>query len=208
MPAGGCPFTSNASRVAAGPCSTIFSSSRPGIADDLLGALDVGHARQLHQNLVAVLPLLRDARLGDAELVDAALDGFAALNHGVRPQAHLQVRLHREGVGAVGAGVAIEAGGDLGRGLTEHRGLGGRNPFDAEMRRIDQRHGGDRRRCASMRSSRSRSISISVSERSASSVFDAQDEVHAALEVEPELELLVHQQRRANECRATRRPAG
>ena len=46
----------------------------------LLRALDVGDAGQLHEDLIAVRALLRDARLGDAQLVDAALDRLARLH--------------------------------------------------------------------------------------------------------------------------------
>ena len=51
-----------------------------GRPDDLLRAVDVGDAGQLHEDLVAVGALLRDARLGDAELVDAPLDRLARLH--------------------------------------------------------------------------------------------------------------------------------
>ena len=81
MPSGTWPFTSSSSRVANGPLSTIFSSSRPVDWMSVLGAIHVADARQLHQDLVAVLPLLRDARLGDAQLVDAALDRLPRLRH-------------------------------------------------------------------------------------------------------------------------------
>ena len=80
MPAGTWPLTSSASRVAAGPCSTIFSSSRPVDRMISFARFDVGHAGQLHQDLIAVGALLRDARLGDAELVDAPLDRLPRLH--------------------------------------------------------------------------------------------------------------------------------
>ena len=69
---------SRSSRLAAGPCSTSFSSSMPGDPMTSFRAIDVGHARQLHQNLIGAL--LRDARLGDAELVHAALDRLPRLH--------------------------------------------------------------------------------------------------------------------------------
>ena len=46
--------------------------------DDLLGAIDFGHARKLDENLI-VFGIARDDGLGDAELVDASLDGVARL---------------------------------------------------------------------------------------------------------------------------------
>ena len=52
-----------------------------GRPDDLLRPVHVGDAGQLHQDLIAALSLLRDARLGDAELVDAALDRLPRLDN-------------------------------------------------------------------------------------------------------------------------------
>src|SRR4029079_11565713 len=49
--------------------------------DDPLRALDVADAWQLHHDLVAVGALLRDLRLGDAHLVDAALDPLHTPRH-------------------------------------------------------------------------------------------------------------------------------
>jgi hypothetical protein len=47
-------------------------------SDDVFRALDVGHAGQLDQDLIGAL--LRDDRLGDAKLVDAALDRLPRLH--------------------------------------------------------------------------------------------------------------------------------
>ena len=47
-------------------------------ADDFLGARDVGDAGQLHQDLIG-RALSGDDRLGDAQLVDPALDGLQRL---------------------------------------------------------------------------------------------------------------------------------
>ena len=49
-----------------------------GRLDDLLGALDVRHARQLDQDLIGG-GIALDYRLADAELVDAAVDGAHGL---------------------------------------------------------------------------------------------------------------------------------
>ena len=51
---------SSSSRLGIGPCSDQLQLQQPGRADDLLRALDVGHARQLHEDLIAVAAL--DAR--------------------------------------------------------------------------------------------------------------------------------------------------
>ena len=56
----------------------------------LLGAIDVGDAGQLHQDLVAV-GLPGDARLADAELVDAALDRLQRLVDRLLAQVALDV---------------------------------------------------------------------------------------------------------------------
>ena len=90
-----------------------------GRPDDFLRAVDIGHARQLHEDLIVVLPLLRDARFGDAELVDAALDRLARLGDRFFAQAQLDVRLHRERVGPVDARVALEIRAHLVRGVAE-----------------------------------------------------------------------------------------
>ena len=63
-----------------------------GRADDFLRAVDVGHARQLHQDLIGGA-VARDDRLGDAQLVDAALDGLQRLVDGVLAQLDDDVRL-------------------------------------------------------------------------------------------------------------------
>ncbi len=70
--------------------------------DDVLRARDVGDAGQLHQQLIPVVAVLRDVRLGDAELVDAAVDRVVRLHHRLFAQAAGDVGLHRELVGAAG----------------------------------------------------------------------------------------------------------
>ena len=70
-----------------------------GRADDFLRAVDVGHAGQLHQDLIGGA-VARDDRLGDAELVDAALDRLQRLVDRVLAQLDDDVRLEREGVAA------------------------------------------------------------------------------------------------------------
>jgi hypothetical protein len=92
---------------------------KTGRSDDFLGAVDVGHAGQLDQDLVAVRPLLGDARLGNAQLVDPALDRFTGLDNRLFTQRHLDRAPHRERVGAVHPRGALEVGLDFRRGLAE-----------------------------------------------------------------------------------------
>ena len=205
MPGGTWPFCSSASRVAAGPCSTIFSSSRPVDRMISLRALDVGDAGQLHENLIAVVALLRDARLGDAELVDAALDRLPRLHDGFVAQVHLDVRLHRERVGAVAAR-------SCDRSWPAPRRPPAGTPRPAPAARL-------RRGSASGRATRGSSAdALGLQQLLAQPLhlllglepqrivgLHAQHEVHAALQVEPELELLVHQPAPASGCRSARR---
>jgi hypothetical protein len=105
---------------------------------DLLRALDVGDAGELHHDLIVAL--LRDARLGHAELVDAPLDRLARLHHRLRPQVDLHVRPHREGIGAVRSGAALEVGLNLVRRLAERGVLAGRHAVHPELRGTDRHH--------------------------------------------------------------------
>ena len=61
-------------------------------SNDLLGAVDVGDAGQLHQDLIG-RAVAGDDRLGDAELVDAALDRLQRLVDRVFAQLDDDVRL-------------------------------------------------------------------------------------------------------------------
>ena len=70
-----------------------------GRSDDFLGARHVGHAGQLHQDLIGGA-VTRHDRFGDAELVDAALDRLQRLVDGVLAKLDDDVRLEREGVAA------------------------------------------------------------------------------------------------------------
>ena len=106
--------------------------------DDLLGAGDVAHAGQLHQDLI--LPALaRDDRLGDAELVDAALDGANRLIHRLLADLVGDVRLHAEHVRAGRARLAVEGRLDLGGRLAQHAVLLGRHAGDLELGRARAR---------------------------------------------------------------------
>ena len=105
-----------------------------GRADDLLGAVHVGHAGQLHQDLVGGA-VARHDRLGDAQLVDAALDRLQRLVHRVVAQLVDDVRLEREGVACRRSATAVVVDVDLGQRVAERRILVGRTPATRELRR-------------------------------------------------------------------------
>ena len=157
--------------LAAGPCSTSFSSSRP--VDRMISlarstSVTPGSCTRIWSPSA---PCCGDARLGDAQLVDAALDRLPRLRRPTPAAAGRDVRLHRERVAAVGPRAAIEV-----RRRDRRRPRGTRRPAPAARpsTRIcrDRRHGqAGRSGCCRVRSaSRSRSISCSASSRSASSV--------------------------------------
>ena len=87
-------------------------------------------AGELHAQLIVAL--LRDARLGDAQFVDAPLDRLARLDDGLGAQLHDDVRPHREDVGAVEARPAFEIRLHLVGRLPERRVLRRRHALDAE----------------------------------------------------------------------------
>ena len=152
--------------------------------------IDVGDAGKLHEDLIGAL--LRDARLRDTELVDAALDGLARLDNGFLPEVDLDVRLHRERVAAVHAAAAVEVGLDLvGRG-PEGRVLCRRHRFDLEMGRVGRVHVADRN--VARLQLLAQPLHVLVGHQPQGIVgLDAEHEVDAALQVEAELELLLHQ---------------
>ena len=167
-----------------------FEQSRR--SHDLLRALDVGDARKLHENLIAARALLRDARLSDAELIDAALDRLPRLHDRLVAEIHLHVRLHREGVAAVRPGAAIEVRLHFVRGRSERRVLRRRHAVDAELRRVDRLDGGKRDVLRLQLFAEPLGLEIRF-EAQRIVGLDAQVEMDAALEIEPELQLLVHQ---------------
>ena len=184
-------FCSSASFVGDGPASTILSSSMRRVADDLLRAGDVGHPRQLHEDLVVGLPVARDVRLGHAELVDAAIDRLQRLHDRLLAHVRCDVRLHREFVGAAGARAAIVIASPSVRrrcGGTRRRDLPG--PLRHGTSSATSTRSTLTLTPAVRSASRSCSLVVVVWILSASSVCTRMHEVHAALEVEPELQLL------------------
>ena len=173
----------------------------PGRSDDLLRAVDVGHTRQLHQDLIGAL--LRDARLGDAELVDAALDRLARLHDRLFAQRLRDVRAHPERVGAVRAGAALEVDAFLLGRLAERLILRRRHAVDAERSSTSSivTVAGTPRRFSS---SCSRALSCSVVTLQRVVGLHAQHEMHASLEVEPELQLPIAQPLRRRQVVARR----
>ena len=161
-----------------------------GRSDDALRALDVGDAGQLDEDLVVAL--LRDARLGDAELVDAALDRLARLDDRLLAQVDLDVRLHRERVAAVHAAAAVEVRLHLVGGRPERRVLRRRHAVDLEMDRIGRVHVRDRD--VARLQLFAQPLHLLLGHQPQRIVgLDAEHEVDAALQIESELELLVHQ---------------
>ena len=112
------------------------------------------------------------------------------------------VRPHAERVAAARAGAAIEVDRFLLGGLAERRLLRRRHPFDAERRHIDDRDG------------RGHAAALQLLLQPPAVLFrlhaqrivglDAQHEVHAALEVEPELQLHIAQPLRRRQVVARR----
>ena len=147
------------------------------------GLLDAG---QLHEDLIlAALP--RDDRLGDAQLVDAALDRLQRLVDRLPAQLVLDVRLHAEGR-RPRRGAAVEDRLDIDRGVAKGRLV--LNPLDTELARrvhgdIRERHAGPRQRVAHPFGGRFRFDPHGIVG------LDSEDQMHAALQVEAEIDLLV-----------------
>jgi hypothetical protein len=107
-----------------------------GLADDVLRARHVADAWHLDEDFLA--RLTGDARLGHAELVDAAIDRLQRLLDRLLAEGALDGRLHSELVGAGGEGIAVVARHrDFIRRLPELPVLVRRHPLDAERRRGD-----------------------------------------------------------------------
>ncbi len=157
-----------------------------GLADESFGALGILHARELDED--PIVALLLDGRLGDAELVHAIADGLEALPdgqllelsdlaraHGEDDSARRLIRLlGLEGceLGHRGLGRAPR----LGRGQLHHQ-LGGTAPLDALDGHAALLQRGARAGGRPLHLRLQRLVEV-----------DAQDEMDAALEVEPEID--------------------
>src|SRR5262245_29311400 len=158
-----------------------------GLADDVLRVRDVGDARELDDDLV-LLRLPGDLRLGDAELVDAAIDRLQRLVDRLLAQVALDDGLHPELVGPLPERIAVKVVGRnlVGRGA-KRRVPVLRDAVDVERRRrrhidVSERNRGVAERIAQLLARRRRGDSQGIVG------VDAQLELHASLEVEPELE--------------------
>ena len=155
-------------------------------ADDFLRALHVGYARKLHQNLIRAL--LGDARLGHAQLVHATLDRLPRLHDRLFAQRLRHAGPHGEGVAAIDAGAAIEIGGFLGGRLPEHLILRRWHAIHLEVRHVhEQRGGGNAPRLHLGLQPRHLLLRLHA-ERIIG--LHAQDQMHATLQIETELELM------------------
>ena len=169
------------------PCSTSLSSSSAVDRMISLRALDVGDAGQLHQNLVGrAVP--GDDRLGHAQLVDAPLDRLQRLRHRLFAKLGRDVRPHRVGVRppapesrlntvSTSAAACLKACVVL-------------NAFDAEFVGPVTSARCTGRWCA-LSVSRSRSTVVSVSMRKRIVGLHPHHQMDAALQVEPEIDLLL-----------------
>ena len=172
--------------------------------NDVLGARDVGDARQLDEQLVAVVAVRGDIGFGHAELIHATVDRVVRLHHRLFAEAPGDVGAHGELVGAadrrrtivVGGGLLLRDAAELGVFVL-------RDAFDPEgrwRRDVDRahRHARGRQRLTKLLSHRLG--------RNAQGVVAVHPhhQMHAALEVEAELQLLGHQPRRGRQAEALR----
>jgi hypothetical protein len=164
-----------------------------GRPDDVLGTVHVVEPRQFDADVVAVLALAGDARLGDPQFVDAALDRLLRLHHRFFTQLPLDVRLHREGVRAGRAGRPVEVGVDAGAGqrLAERRVLRRGHAFDAELVLAGGRHGAQRHTGIACRFRHPLHLEFRLDAQGGVG-FDAQHQVDTTLQVQSQLELFVH----------------
>ena len=161
--------------------------------DDLLGALHVGHARQLHQDLVGAAPCA--ATIGSAtpsSLTRRSIVCSACVTASSR-SVPLDVRLHREACrcrrrrtrGCRSCSISVAE-------LPEQRVLRLGHAGDRNRRRAVRR-GGRRRRCSAVVKLLAQPLGSSASRLDPQRIvgLHAHDEVHAALEVEAEANRLL-----------------
>ena len=157
-----------------------------GLADELARAGLVADPGELDED--AVGPLLEDRGLGDAELVDAVADGLETLvdRVGADPVGLGGAHLHADLAGGVLLDLEGRVLGDLLADLVER---GVRRRHEDHRRQPFAPHRADREALAPQRVAQLvRHALGGVLHRLVH--LDAEDEVHAALEVEPEAQLL------------------
>ena len=163
-------------------------------ADDVLRPLHVGHAGKLHHQLVGGA-LAGDDRLGHAKLVDAALDRLQGLRDRFLAQLVRDVRSHHVGI-SPGARLPVEDSVGFDRRLAER--LVVLDALDHELRRaggFETRHGhAGHAQCFAQAFDRRFRLEA---QRIVS--LDAQDEMDAAFQVEPEPALLLRRVEREDE---------
>ena len=172
-----------------------------GRPDDFLRAVDVGHAGELHENLIGAL--LRDARLGHPQLVHAALDRLARLHDGLFAQRLRDVRTHAERVAAVGARTAFEVDRQRFGGLSKGPVLRRRHAVDAKRLHVLNGHRG--RHIAPLQLFLKTGAVLLGRHAQRVVGLHAKHEVHAALQVEPKLQLAVAQPLRCGQVVARRK---
>ena len=185
---------SSASFVDAGPASTSFSSRSAVVRMISFARATSVTPGSCTRIWSPELPYTRDVRLGDAQLVDAAVDRLARLHDRLLAHRPLDVGLQLELVRAAGARAAIviraAACSSAMRRNSASRSGGMPSTWNdcGEATVIDaERHAGGAQRLADLLGRRRRVNPQRVVG------LHAQDEMHAALEVEPEAQLLGHQ---------------
>ena len=159
----------------------------------------IRHARELDEDFVAVLPLLRDLRFGHPKFVDATFNRLSCLDHRIQPQLVLDVRLHREGIAAVGTRTAIEVGREIAGGIAERGILGRLHPFDPDLRDRRRRDAHDRDVAHPQHLAKPLGRLVGFQAYRVVGLH-AQHQVHAALQIETKLQLLLHQPRRVGDA--------
>src|SRR6185503_8623357 len=106
---------------------------------------------------------------------------------------------HREGVAAIRARTTVVVDGQISRGFPEGRVLRRRHPFRADLRDCRHRETGDGGVAGPERFAQPLHLLLAL-EADGIVGLDAEHKVHAALEIQPELELFRHQPRRRGDA--------
>ena len=158
-----------------------------GILNNAIASIRSG---ELHEQLI--VPLLRNARFRHAELVDAAFDRLTRLHDRFIAQLQLDVRLHRERVAAVHVRAAVEVRLHFVRSRAEIGVHCLRYAVDLELRRAEAVDRGERDALRLKLLTEPLHLRFRFQPQRIVGL-DAEDEMDAAFEIEPELQLLVHQ---------------